>query len=182
MTSTTSLHKFTIFFSTEDFETTHDDLGFVGRMQCTNTTGSHTYYFDDIITFRDGIKYFPTLHAHNLRFINIVANNLKRTFDATAISTNGAYNVTLDGISVNGAYSAAQNLINSVMAPNCQFSNEFLITVANARDFALGSPMNAAYGQRISITPQQRVERRHGGLHMERHFQDERMGEPAERT
>jgi hypothetical protein len=47
-----------------------------------------------------------TSHAHNLRFINIVANNLKRTFDATAISTNGAYNVTLDGISVNGAYSA----------------------------------------------------------------------------
>jgi hypothetical protein len=44
-----------------------------------------------------------------------VANNLKRTFDATAISTNGAYNVTLDGISVNRAYSAAQNLINSVM-------------------------------------------------------------------
>jgi hypothetical protein len=53
-------------------------------------------------------------HAHNLRFINIVAINLKRTFDATAISTNGAYNGTLDGISVNGAYSAAQNLINSV--------------------------------------------------------------------
>jgi hypothetical protein len=25
-------------------------------MQCTNTTGSHTYYFDDIITFRDSIS------------------------------------------------------------------------------------------------------------------------------
>jgi hypothetical protein len=47
-----------------------------------------------------------TSHARNLRFINIIANNLKRTSDATAISTNGAYNVLLDGISVNGAYSA----------------------------------------------------------------------------
>jgi hypothetical protein len=40
---------------------------------------------------------------------------------------------------------------NSVMAPNCQFSNEFLIS-ADAREFALGSPLNAAYGQRIAIT------------------------------
>jgi hypothetical protein len=47
-----------------------------------------------------------TSHARNLRFTNIVANNLKRTSDATAIGANGAYNVLLDGISVNGAYSA----------------------------------------------------------------------------
>lgn len=47
-----------------------------------------------------------TSHAHNLRFINIVANNLKRTNYAAAIAANGAYNVLLDGISVNGAYSA----------------------------------------------------------------------------
>src|ERR1022692_4494336 len=217
--------------------------GFVGRLQFSNTTGSDTYYFDDIITFRDGIsldlqnctlnftksgadpdavnagfiyavrdftlengsidihyasagagqgsaiaigsrsapgfKYFPnhfdkllpspqgnicirnlrltsdnpnaqlilalgglqnvclenlvldgkgradgiyyefgwetnesnptqrqTSHAHNLRFINIVANNLKRNGDAAAIVVYGAYNVLLDGISVNGAYSA----------------------------------------------------------------------------
>jgi hypothetical protein len=40
----------------------------------------------------------------------------------------------------------------SVMAPNCQFSNEFLITIADAREFTLGSPMNAGYGQRIAIT------------------------------
>jgi hypothetical protein len=47
-----------------------------------------------------------TSHARNLRFVNIVANNLKRTNYAAAIATNGAYNVLLDGISVNGAYSA----------------------------------------------------------------------------
>jgi hypothetical protein len=47
-----------------------------------------------------------TSHGHNLRFVNIVATNLKRTSDAAAISANGAYNVSLDGISVRGAYSA----------------------------------------------------------------------------
>jgi hypothetical protein len=47
-----------------------------------------------------------TSHAHNLRFVNIVASNLKRTSDASAIGCNGAYNVLLDGISVNGGYSA----------------------------------------------------------------------------
>lgn len=47
-----------------------------------------------------------TSHPHNLRFVNIVANNLKRTNDAAAIGANGAYNVLLDGISVNGAYAA----------------------------------------------------------------------------
>lgn len=218
-------------------------LGFVGRLQFTNTTGSDTYYFDDIITFRDGIsldlgnctlsftksgadpqaanagfiyavrnfaiengaievhyatagdnqgnaiaigsrsapgiKYFPnhfdkflpmpqgnirirnlrlssdnpsarlilalgglqnvsfenlildgqgisdgiyyefgwetnesnpaqrqSSHAHNLRFINIVARNLKRSSYAAAIAANGAYNVLVDGISVSGGYSA----------------------------------------------------------------------------
>jgi len=47
-----------------------------------------------------------TSHARNLRFINIVAVDLKRTSDAAAIAANGAYNVLLDGISVNGSYSA----------------------------------------------------------------------------
>ncbi len=47
-----------------------------------------------------------TSHAHNLRLVNIVAKNLKRTGDAAAIVFNGAYNVLLDGISVSGAYSA----------------------------------------------------------------------------
>jgi len=47
-----------------------------------------------------------TSHAHNLRFINIVANNLRRIGDSSAIGANGAYNVLLDGISVNGAHSA----------------------------------------------------------------------------
>jgi hypothetical protein len=47
-----------------------------------------------------------TSHAHNLRFVNIVANNLKRTSDGAAIGANGAYNVMLDGISVNGSYNA----------------------------------------------------------------------------
>src|SRR5258706_5837571 len=47
-----------------------------------------------------------TSHAHNLRFVNIVAKNLKRSGDIAAILIYGAYNVLLDGISVNGAYSA----------------------------------------------------------------------------
>ncbi|MGO8828551.1 MAG: hypothetical protein ACLQT5_04840 [Steroidobacteraceae bacterium] len=47
-----------------------------------------------------------TSHAHNLRLVNIAANNLKRNGDTAAIVIYGAYNVLLDGISVNGAYAA----------------------------------------------------------------------------
>ena len=45
-------------------------------------------------------------HAHNLRFVNIVARNLKRTEFAAAIAANGAYNVLVDGLTVSGAYCA----------------------------------------------------------------------------
>jgi hypothetical protein len=45
-------------------------------------------------------------HAHNLRFVNIVAKNLKRTEFAAAIAANGAYNVLVDGLSVSGGYCA----------------------------------------------------------------------------
>jgi hypothetical protein len=47
-----------------------------------------------------------TSHAHNLRFVNVVVNNLRRSSYAAAIATNGAYSVLLDGISVSGAYCA----------------------------------------------------------------------------
>src|SRR5579863_7344192 len=55
--------------------------GFAGRLQFPNATGADTYYFDDIITFRDGIsldlqnctlnftKTAPDAHAVNAGFI-----------------------------------------------------------------------------------------------------------------
>ena len=47
-----------------------------------------------------------TSHARNLRFVNISAHNIARTNGAAAIGANGAYNVLVDGLAVNGAYSA----------------------------------------------------------------------------
>jgi len=47
-----------------------------------------------------------TSHAHNLRFTNITAVNLRRTSYAAAITANGAYNVLVDGLSVSGGYAA----------------------------------------------------------------------------
>ena len=35
---------------------------------------------------------------------------------------------------------------------DCQFSNEFLITLTDAREFIIADPLNPTYGRRITIT------------------------------
>lgn len=64
------------------------------------------YYEFGWATFNPKANQRETSHARNLRFSNIVINNIKRTSPASGIALNGAFSVWADGISVNGGYSA----------------------------------------------------------------------------
>jgi hypothetical protein len=56
------------------------------------------------------------------------------------------------GLWGDGIHQLEMLAFDAVLTPNCQFSNEFVITIADAREFSIASPVKAAYGQRITIT------------------------------
>jgi hypothetical protein len=60
--------------------------------------------------------------------------------------------VSQAGMWGDGLHQLDRPAFESTMAPDCQFSDAFLITASDARAFTISAPRHPAYGRRILIT------------------------------